>query len=89
MSDRSLILCKNSFFTHDFFNFKVELELGLDTENPTYCLPRGEQIAYAVDEAAPSSKKDQPKPKYYPRFVNYIFFLLLNLASKTWNSDDV
>lgn len=28
---------------------KVELELGIDTISTTYCYPRGEQIAYAVD----------------------------------------
>jgi len=28
---------------------KVELELGIDTNSLTYCYPRGEQIAYAVD----------------------------------------
>ena len=28
---------------------KVELELGIDTNSSTYCYPRGEQIAHAVD----------------------------------------
>eukprot|EP00795_Rhopilema_esculentum_P009449 gene9449-17167_t len=39
---------------------KVELELALNSDCPTYCGPRGEQIAYAVDEASTSSKSQEP-----------------------------
>lgn len=42
---------------------KVELELALDTDSGTYCLPRGEQIAYAVDEAA--TENSRLKGPYY------------------------
>eukprot|EP00794_Sanderia_malayensis_P009129 gene9129-10102_t len=42
---------------------KVELELELDTASSRYCLPRGEQIAYAVDEAASASSLE--KGPYY------------------------
>ena len=62
-----------AFFTHKcwlhnndhYMNLfvQVELELSLDPNSATYCLARGEQIAYVVDESA-SSKDKEP---YYPR----------------------
>ena len=45
----------------------MELELALDTDSGTYCLPRGEQIAYAVDEAA--TENSRLKGPYYQGYV--------------------
>ena len=55
---------------------QVELELALNPDSSTYCLARGEQIAYAVDE---SSTKD--KETYYQRyqFHDEAHFAILHL----------
>ena len=49
---------------------QVELELGMDIGASTYCFPRGEQIAHAVDQGVEGTSNQK---SFFQRFVQRSF----------------